>query len=195
MFISASCLWFPVPSNPFIESYWINLLKQLCSIEHSVMIEMSYIAPVLYTEATSCWALLSIWNMANATEELNFLFYLILTNLNLNLGNYMCWWHLHWTFPFSSIALTMSLLDSKHYGALLCLKCGGVSVVQSLSHVQLFVTPRTVAHQASLAMGFPMQELKWVAISFFRGNFWPRDQICLLHWRQILYCWATRSKT
>ena len=83
----------------------------------------------------------------------------------------MCWWHLHLTFPFSSIALTISLLDSKHYGALLCLKCGLMSVVQSLSHVQFFVIPRTVARQASLSMGFPTQELKWVAISFFRGNF------------------------
>ena len=29
---------------------------------------------------------------------------------------------------------------------------------QSLSHVQLFVTPRTVAHQAPLSMGFSRQE-------------------------------------
>ena len=27
-----------------------------------------------------------------------------------------------------------------------------------LSHVQLFLTPRTVAHQAPLSMGFPRQE-------------------------------------
>ena len=30
--------------------------------------------------------------------------------------------------------------------------------VQSLSHVRLFVTPWTVAHQAPLSMGFPRQE-------------------------------------
>ena len=30
--------------------------------------------------------------------------------------------------------------------------------VRSLSHVQLFVTPWTVAHQAPLSMGFPRQE-------------------------------------
>ena len=29
---------------------------------------------------------------------------------------------------------------------------------QMLSHVRLSVTPRTVAHQASLAMGFSLQE-------------------------------------
>ena len=31
-------------------------------------------------------------------------------------------------------------------------------VVQSLSHVQLFGTPLTIAHQAPLSMGFPRQE-------------------------------------
>ena len=34
-----------------------------------------------------------------------------------------------------------------------------VAVVYSLSHIQLFVTPWTVAHQAALSMGFPRQEL------------------------------------
>ena len=33
-----------------------------------------------------------------------------------------------------------------------------VVTVQSLSHVQFFVTPWTVAHQSSLSMGFPRQE-------------------------------------
>ena len=42
--------------------------------------------------------------------------------------------------------------------------CGPMSsnimmvVVQSLNHVPLLVTPWTVAHQASLSMGFPRQE-------------------------------------
>ena len=31
-------------------------------------------------------------------------------------------------------------------------------LAQSLSHIQLFVTPQTVAHQASLSMGFSRQE-------------------------------------
>ena len=30
--------------------------------------------------------------------------------------------------------------------------------VRALSHVRLFATPRTVAHQAALSMGFPRQE-------------------------------------
>ena len=33
-----------------------------------------------------------------------------------------------------------------------------VVVVQLLSHVQIFATPWTVAHQAPLSMGFPRQE-------------------------------------
>ena len=45
-----------------------------------------------------------------------------------------------------------------------------------LSWVWLFVTPKTVAHQAPLSMGFSRQELlKWVALPFSRGSFWPRD--------------------
>ena len=35
-----------------------------------------------------------------------------------------------------------------------------VVVVQSLSHVRLFATPWTVAHQAPLSMGFPRQEYR-----------------------------------
>ena len=40
--------------------------------------------------------------------------------------------------------------------------------VKSLSHVWLFATPWTVAHQARL--------LEWVAISFSRGSSRPRDR-------------------
>ena len=53
-------------------------------------------------------------------------------------------------------------------------------VVWSLSHVGLFVTPWTVAHQAPLAMGFSRQEriLEWVAITFSSGSSQPRNQTC-----------------
>ena len=37
--------------------------------------------------------------------------------------------------------------------------------VKSLSHVQLFATPWTVAHQASLSMGFSRQEY-WSGLPF-----------------------------
>ena len=43
-----------------------------------------------------------------------------------------------------------SMVDSPDFPPLL--SC------QSLSHVQLFMTPWTVAHQAPLSMGFPRQE-------------------------------------
>ena len=33
----------------------------------------------------------------------------------------------------------------------------------------------TVAHQVPLSMGFPRQELEWVAIFISRGFSWPRD--------------------
>ena len=45
----------------------------------------------------------------------------------------------------------------------------------SLSIVQLFVTPRTVVHQARLSMEFS-RILEWLAIPVSRGSSWPRDQ-------------------
>jgi len=71
-------------------------------------------------------------------------------------------------------------------------------VCWSLSCVQLFATPWTVASQAPLSMGFSRQEY-WsgVAISFSRGSSWPRD------WTHVFYVscitggfftdWATRN--
>ena len=47
---------------------------------------------------------------------------------------------------------------------------------QSLSRVRLFVTPRTVARQAPLSMGFSRHSLEWVAISFSGASSWPRDR-------------------
>ena len=41
----------------------------------------------------------------------------------------------------------------------------GLYCAQSLSHVWLFVTPWTVAHQAPLSMGFPRQE-EWSGLPF-----------------------------
>ena len=48
---------------------------------------------------------------------------------------------------------------------------------QLLSCVWLFVTPRTVAHQASLSMEFSRPRiLEWAAIPFSMGSSQPRDQ-------------------
>ena len=54
-----------------------------------------------------------------------------------------------------------------------------------LSHVQFFVIPWTVAHQAPLS--FQARILEWVAISFSRGLFPTQGSIsyllCLWHWQ------------
>ena len=58
---------------------------------------------------------------------------------------------------------------------------------QSLSRVQLFAVPWTVARQAPLPMGFfQARILEWVTIPFFKGSSQPRDQArisCLLQWQ------------
>ena len=51
-----------------------------------------------------------------------------------------------------------------------------LSVVQSLSHVQLFVTPWNVARQAPLSMGFPRQE-DWSGLPLPSPSFLPWDSI------------------
>ena len=49
--------------------------------------------------------------------------------------------------------------------------------VKSLSRVQLFATPWTVAYHAPPSMGFfQARLLEWAAISFCRGSSQPRDQ-------------------
>ena len=49
--------------------------------------------------------------------------------------------------------------------------------VKSLSRVQLFGTPWTVAHQAPPSMEIlQARVLEWVAISFSRGSSRPRDR-------------------
>ena len=70
--------------------------------------------------------------------------------------------------------------------------------VQWLSHVWLFATPWTAAHQAPLSMGFfQARILEWVTISFSRGSSQPRDWThvsCVsCTGRRGLYYWATRE--
>ena len=64
--------------------------------------------------------------------------------------------------------------------------------VKSLSHVRLFATPWTEAHQAPLSTGILLARiLEWAAISFSRGSSQPRDQTrisyisCISRW--VLY--------
>ena len=60
--------------------------------------------------------------------------------------------------------------------------------VSFLSHVRLFVTPWTVAHQAPLSMGILQARLQeWVAVSF-QGIFPTQESNPgLPHCRQIIY--------
>jgi len=54
-------------------------------------------------------------------------------------------------------------------------------VLSHFSHVQLFATLWTVAHQAPLSMGIlQARKLEWVAISSSRGSSWL---LCLQHWQ------------
>ena len=76
--------------------------------------------------------------------------------------------------------------------------CNSVHVLtRALSHIQLFVTPWTVARQAPLSMEFSgiLEILEWVAIPFSKGSSQPSVQThvsCLFCVsRQILYHCAT----
>ena len=61
----------------------------------------------------------------------------------------------------------------------------------SLSPIRLFATPGTVAHQAPLSTGFPRQEYCHMPL---QGIFLTQgSNLCLLHCRWILYCWASRE--
>ena len=52
-----------------------------------------------------------------------------------------------------------------------------------LSHVQLFKTPWTVAHQIPLAMGFLRQEY-WSVLPFpLAADILDPGSTCLLHWQ------------
>ena len=77
-----------------------------------------------------------------------------------------------------------------------------VKWLMSLSHVQLFVTPWTVACQAPQSMGFfQARVVEWVAISFPRGSSWSRDRTWVFRtagrpftvWAtgEVKGCWGT----
>ena len=65
----------------------------------------------------------------------------------------------------------------------------------SLSCVQLFATPWTVAHQAPLSMGtLQTRILEWVVMPSSRGSSQPRDQTQISHTAGGFFTiWATRK--
>ena len=64
-----------------------------------------------------------------------------------------------------------------------------------LSRVQFFCNPIDCSPPGSSVHGISQARiLEWVAISFSRESFWPRDQTwvsCI--GRQVLYCWVSRE--
>ena len=65
----------------------------------------------------------------------------------------------------------------------------------TFSHVQIFVTPWTLAHQVPLSMGIlQARTLEWIPMSFSRGSSQPRDQIQVsLIAGRLFTIWATRE--
>ena len=94
------------------------------------------------------------------------------------------WWYHGWLFFMSlyhflfliELTLKSKLRFNKQYFRFpVC-----VRVLNHFSRVWLFVTLWTIAHSASLSMGFSkarILELEWVAMSFSRTTSWPRDRI------------------
>ena len=69
------------------------------------------------------------------------------------------------------------------------------ATVQSLSRVWLFRNPMDYSPSGSFVHGILQARIQeWVAISFSRGSFWPRDRThvsCIGRW--VLYHWAPRE--
>ena len=69
-----------------------------------------------------------------------------------------------------------------------CYNLTHVCLLSRFSHVQLSVTPWTVAHQAPLSMGIPQARiLEWVAVPSSRGSSPNQGSnpriLCLLYWQ------------
>ena len=67
-------------------------------------------------------------------------------------------------------------------------------VLSHFSRVQLFANPWTIACQAPLSMEFSHQEY-WSELLLFLQRIFPTQgsNLCLLHYEQIPYHWATRE--
>ena len=74
-----------------------------------------------------------------------------------------------------------------HASVCVCV-CVCVYVCESLSHIWLFATPWTIAHQALLSMGFSRQEY-WMRLPLPSSGHLPDlgSEPGLLHGRKILY--------
>ena len=72
------------------------------------------------------------------------------------------------------------------------MRCACLSLLSHFSCIWLFATPWTVACQAPLSMGFSKQACLRVGChALLKGVFLTQGlNLCLLHCRQIPYCWA-----
>ena len=100
-------------------------------------------------------------------------------------------------WQFLGELMCRSIQSTWHYPVIsMCVYvCVCVCVCVSVSHIQLFMTSWTVAHQAPLSMGFLRQEyLEWFTISSSRESSQFRDGTHIsCTGRQMLYHWATRE--
>ena len=105
---------------------------------------------------------------------------------------------IHWIFRWeSSLALKYSLsyVHFLRYNASACLDYSTVCMLSHFSHVWLFVTIWTVAHQSALSMGIlQARPLQWVVMAPSRGSSQPR------YWTEVsciagkfFTIWATRE--
>ena len=83
---------------------------------------------------------------------------------------------MHFKF-FKILHWGIILMTGNIHSALLCAWQSYNAVVQSLSHVQLFVIPRTAARQASLSFTMPQSLLKLMSIELMM----PSNHLNLCH--------------
>ena len=88
-----------------------------------------------------------------------------------------------------------SMLKKKKKWIHVCIWDTMLCCVESLSHVPLFMSPWTVAHQAPLSMGILQTRiLEWVAMPSSRGSSQPGDQTQISHITGWFFTiWATRE--
>ena len=111
-----------------------------------------------------------------------------------------CYWKLWSSFPIHKVLLKTRkrgfpagsvVKNPCSHGILSLQACGCCCRLVAKSWPTLLQPHGLVARQASLSMGFPRQAQEWVAISFSRGSFQPKDQTHLsCSGRCVLHRWA-----
>ena len=107
--------------------------------------------------------------------------------------NQVCVWS-HQTYVHINMQVHLGLYSDTHPWVFRC-RLVYVHIQLLFSHVQHFATLWTMACQAPLSTGFLKQEY-WIGLPFPSSVDLPDSGIKpfslhLLHWKCILYCWAT----